>query len=87
MYVRAGCLPSSIQLELDCLPSAGTKNLPCSRRFCIGELATRSVLWKNHLDSCDDELEQKNVEVGLRLLQLSRSDVVRPGGQELWAEK
>lgn len=71
-------------LDLDggeyCLPSAGTENLPCSRRLCIGELATRSVLWKNHLGSCDDELEQKNVEVGLRLLQLSRSDVVRPEG-------
>lgn len=45
------------------------------------------VLRKNHLGSCDDELQQKNMEVGLRLLQLSRSDLVRPEGQEPWAGK
>lgn len=57
-----------------CLPDFGTETLPFNKAFCLGEFATRSGLWKNHLGSCDDEQGQKDLEAGLRLLQLSKSD-------------
>lgn len=71
-----------------CLPSAGTEALPCSREgFCIDELATRAVLWNNRLGICDDELEQKNLRVDFRPLQVSRSTRCHLKGQEPWPEK
>ena len=70
-----------------CLPFAGAESLPCSRRFCIGKFATGSVLWKNRLGSWDDEVEQRNLQAGLGLLQLSGSDLVTPDGQEQGAGK
>lgn len=51
------------------------------RRILCRTTCTRSVLWKKspwHL---------KNLEVGLRLLQLSMSGLVRPDGQKPWNEK
>ena len=50
------------------------KSYPLAKHSCLQEFATRSGLWKNHLGSCDDEQGQKDLEAGLRLLQLSRSD-------------
>ena len=71
-----------------CLPSAGEEALLCSTEgFGVGELATRAMLWNKHLGICDDELEQKNLRVDLRSLQVFRSHPVPPEGQEPWPEK
>lgn len=42
---------------------------------------------KNPLGVCDDDLEQKNLRVGLRWLQVFRLDPVTPEGQEPWAAR
>lgn len=42
---------------------------------------------KNSLGVYDDDLEQKNLRVGLRRLQVFRSDLVTPEGQEPWPER